>query len=147
MNFVPQIFQTLEHYIFVYLFVWGFLSRSRYFHSYTDVAITIEGLTNLSYARHSWPLNSEGSIAWLTYCDTGHSFIMVICEDPWHSHLLPSVWQWGCHYLFFFLLRSVAAGIRTSNLLLEGRTLRGLHNKEVYEDKFSSSDTSINIMG
>ena len=21
-------------------------------------------------------------------------------EDPWHSYLLPSVWQWSCHYLF-----------------------------------------------
>ena len=28
-----------------------------------------------------------------TYCDTGHSFIMVISEDPWHSHLLPGIWQ------------------------------------------------------
>ena len=35
-----------------------------------------------------------------TYCDTGHPFIMVISEDPWHSHLLPSVWQCSCHYLF-----------------------------------------------
>ena len=26
-----------------------------------------------------------------TYCDTRHPFIMVISEDPWHSHLLPSV--------------------------------------------------------
>ena len=33
-------------------------------------------------------------------CDTGHLFIMVISEDPWHSHLMPSVWQWSCHYLF-----------------------------------------------
>ena len=28
-----------------------------------------------------------------SYCDTSHPFIMVIFEDPWHSHLLPSVWQ------------------------------------------------------
>ena len=26
-----------------------------------------------------------------TYYDTGHPFIMVISEDPWHSYLLPSV--------------------------------------------------------
>ena len=24
---------------------------------------------------------------------------MVISEDSWHSNLLPSVWQWSCHYL------------------------------------------------
>ena len=30
-----------------------------------------------------------------------HPAIMVISKDPWHSHLhvLPSVWQWSCHYL------------------------------------------------
>ena len=37
---------------------------------------------------------------------------MVISEDPWHSHLLPNVWQWGCHCLFL-RLRSVATGDRT----------------------------------
>ena len=26
-----------------------------------------------------------------TYCNKGQPFIMVISEDPWHSHLLPSV--------------------------------------------------------
>ena len=36
-----------------------------------------------------------------THCDTGLPFIMVISENPWHSHLLPVVWQWSCHYLFF----------------------------------------------
>ena len=29
--------------------------------------------------------------------------MMVISDDPWHSHLLPSVWQWSCHYLFLRL--------------------------------------------
>ena len=33
----------------------------------------------------------EGSLMCHTYCDTNQSFIMVISEDPWHSHLLPSV--------------------------------------------------------
>ena len=33
----------------------------------------------------------EGSLTCHTYCDTNQSFIMVISEDPWHSHLLPSV--------------------------------------------------------
>ena len=30
-----------------------------------------------------------GCLACHTYYDTGHPFIMVISEDPWHSHLLP----------------------------------------------------------
>ena len=39
-------------------------------------------------------------------------FIMVISEDPWHSHLLTSIWRWSCQDLFL-LLRSVATGNRT----------------------------------
>ena len=27
---------------------------------------------------------------------------MVISEDPWPSHLLLRVWQWGCHYTCFY---------------------------------------------
>ena len=73
------------------LFVWGFSSHSKIFHSFGDVTITSGGLQILTYARHSWPLSSDGSLANHTYCDTGHPFIMVISEDPWHSHLMPSV--------------------------------------------------------
>ena len=58
--------------------------------SYGDVTITGDGLQILTYVRHSWPLSSEGSLACHTYCDTGHTFIMVISEDPWHSHLFSS---------------------------------------------------------
>ena len=72
------------------------------------------------YARHLWPLSSESSLACHTYWDTGHPFIMAISADPWHSHLLPSVWQWSCHYLFI-RLRSVASWIRTPNLPLANK--------------------------
>ena len=63
-------------------------------------------------------------LVYLTCCDRGHPFIfrMVISEDPWHSHLLPSVWQWKCHNLFV-QLRTVTAGIRTPNLQHARRTL------------------------
>ena len=60
-----------------------------------DVTIACKGLQILTYARHLWPLSSEGSLACHTYCDTGDPFIMVISEDPWHSHLMPSGWQWS----------------------------------------------------
>ena len=88
--------------LFVCLFVW---SLSRLVHSYGDVIITCEGLQILTYARHSLPLSSEGSLECHTYCDTGLPFIMVISKDPCHSHLLPSVW----HYLFLRLM-SVTTG-------------------------------------
>ena len=42
------------------LLVWALSSHSRIFHSYGDVTITGEGLQILTYARHSWPLSSEG---------------------------------------------------------------------------------------
>ena len=41
---------------------------------------------NLTYTWHWWLLSSESFLAWHTYCDTGHPFIMVIFEDPWQSH-------------------------------------------------------------
>ena len=41
--------------------------------------------------RYSLGLNSGGSLACHTFCDTGHPFKMVISEDFWHSHLLPAV--------------------------------------------------------
>ena len=72
------------------LFAWVLSSHSRIFHPYGDVTITGERLQILTYARHSWPLSSEGSLACHTYYDTERPFIMVISEDPWHSHLLPS---------------------------------------------------------
>ena len=49
-----------------------FSSHSRIFPSYGDVTITGEGLNVLTYARHSWRLSSEASLACHTYCDTGH---------------------------------------------------------------------------
>ena len=59
-----------------------FLSHSIIFQSYGDVTITAEGLHILTFARHSWPLNSEGLLACNTNCDTGHPFIMVIPKYP-----------------------------------------------------------------
>ena len=61
---------------FLYLFVWGFSLHSRIFHSYGDVTITGEGLQVLTYARHSWPISSEGSLACHPYCDTWQPFIL-----------------------------------------------------------------------
>ena len=77
------------------MFVWVFSPIRELFTHFGDITITA---ANLTFTRSSWPLSSEGSITCHTYCDTGQLFI--ISEDPWHSHLLPSVCQWSCHYLF-----------------------------------------------
>ena len=39
---------------------------------------------NLNYARHLLLKSIEGSLVCYTYCYTGHPFIMVISENPWH---------------------------------------------------------------
>ena len=80
------------------VFVWFFLSHSRIVHSVWRRHHYLWSAAILTFTRSSWPLSSEGSITCHTYCDTGQLFI--ISEDPWHSHLLPSVCQWSCHYLF-----------------------------------------------
>ena len=43
------------------------------------------------------PIEQRGFFSVHIYCDTEHPFIMVISKDPWHSHLLSSMWQWSCH--------------------------------------------------
>ena len=91
-------FYSHQHYrVFRFFSSWFFVLLEN-FHSYGDVTITGERLQILIYARHLWPLSSEGSFAYHTYCDTGYPFIMVISEDPWQSHLLPSV-CWHSHLL------------------------------------------------
>ena len=42
------------------LFVWGFSSHSRIFHSYGDVIITSEELQVLNCTRRSWLLSNQG---------------------------------------------------------------------------------------
>ena len=63
-------------FVFVFLFLWSLSSHSRIFHSYGDINIAGEGLQTLIYARHSWPLSSEGSLTSHNFCDMGLPFIM-----------------------------------------------------------------------
>ena len=41
--------------------------------------------------------------------------LKMISEDPWHSHILPCIWQWSCHYIFQGLMSATAEN-RTPNL-------------------------------
>ena len=59
---------------------------------YSNGTITGEGLQMLTYARRPSPLSSDGSLT----CQT---FRKVFSEGPQHSHTMPSVWQWSCHFL------------------------------------------------
>ena len=118
----------LRYCLFVCIF---FSSHSRIFHSYGDVTITSEGLQILTYAWHSWPLRSEGSLTCHTYCDTGHSFIMVISEEPWHSHILPSVWQWNVTTCFYYLGLS-RLGFEHPTFRKRGKRSNPLHHRRGY---------------
>ena len=80
------------------------------------ISITHEELQIFTYTWHLWSLNSESSLACHYHCDTGH------------SHLMPSVWQWSCHYLLLWL-RFIAAGIRTPNLPRGERSNRLRHRR------------------
>ena len=85
----------------------GVSSHSRISHSYGDLSITDEGckfwpmLTLM--AIEQWGLEQWGFFSVHAYCDTGHPLKMVISEELWHLHLLLTVWQWSCHYLFLRL--------------------------------------------
>ena len=74
-------------------------------------------------AIEHWGFYSMPHLLW-----HGHPFMMVIFEDPLHSHLLPSVWQWSWHYLFL-RLRSVAAEIRAPNLPRERERINLIFNE------------------
>ena len=98
-----------------------FTYRSRIFHLVGDAPFPVKGSKFWpmfgTYAIEQW-----GSLACQTNCDIGDSFIMVIFEDPWHSHLMLNVLQWRCQYLFKEFM-SVEVWIRTPNLPQAGRTL------------------------
>ena len=119
--------------MFLCLFVWVFSSHSRVFYSFGDVTIACEGLQVLTFARLSWPLSSEGSLACHTYCDRGHRFRASVRTRD--THLLPSVRQWSCHYLFL-QFKCVAAGIQTPNLpLSSGHVKQGLMSWWVWHNE------------
>ena len=103
------------------LFVWG-LSHSRIVHPYGDVTIAGERAANFDHCSALMAIEQWGFFSVQHLLDTGYPFIMVISEDPWHSHLLSSVSQLSCYYLVL-RLRYVAAGILTPNLALAGPTL------------------------
>ena len=94
--FNAHVYWTFEGNVSVFTF-WGLmfvcliLCLGFYFWRLRPLTNIGERLNILTYTLHSWPLNSDGSLAFRFYCDRGHPFKMIISKDPWHSHLLPNV--------------------------------------------------------
>ena len=113
-----------SYFKFLSAWFWGVPQQNKYFQitTYGGGDPSLIRYSSKTYARHPLSLSSEeDSLTGHIYCETGHPFLLVISEDPWHSHL-PSAWQWYCHYLLF-RLRSASAGIWTLNHPLSGPTL------------------------
>ena len=91
--------RLVVYWLFVCLFVCVLVVsfRSRIFHWYGDVTIMIANfdICLTLMAIEQWGFFSVSHLLW-----PGDPFIMVISEDAWHSHLLPSVSQWICFYDF-----------------------------------------------
>ena len=68
-------------------------------HSVTDrlLKVIIQAQFSLNWKEGFLPL---GPFVFNTYFDTEYPLRLIILDDPWHSHILPSVWQVRCHYLF-----------------------------------------------
>ena len=127
--------------LFVCLFGVYRLTREFFTHMETS-PLPMKGCKILTYARHSWLLSSEGSLACHTHCDTGLPFIMVISEDPWHSHLLPNVWQWSCHYRFYDVGLS-RLGFENPTFRLRGQRSNSLRHRRGRADIVIESSSYI----
>ena len=82
----------------------------------------------LTYTRHSWPLNSEGSLACNTYCDAGHPFIMVISEDH-DTHTYCRAFGSRSVTICFFGLGMPRLGFEHPNVLLKGERSNPLRHR------------------
>ena len=75
-----------------------------------------------------WSLSSVGSLVYRTNCDTGHSFLMVISEGLWHSHLLPSVGS-GAFTTYFYDLCLLRLRYQHPTLRMRGKRFYGLRHR------------------
>ena len=69
---------------------------------------------------------------------------MVISEDPWPSHKMPRVWQWSCHYLFFYDLGLSRLGFEHWTFHLRANSLIIFDiGPAILEENIFKSDKSI----
>ena len=79
--------------VYSHVCLFGVLRPTQEF--FTHIGTSLLSLKGFKF----WPiLGTHGhwavrvlKLAYHTYCDMGHPLIMIISEDTWHSHLLPSV--------------------------------------------------------
>ena len=96
---------------------------------YGDVTIGDEELQILTYAWNllfALPLSSEGSLACQIFCDTGHPFIMVICEDPWQSY---QAFSNGAVTTYFYDLGLSQLGFEHPTFRLRGKLSNQLRHR------------------
>ena len=87
-----------------------------------------EELQILTYAWHSWPLSSEGSLACYTYCDTGHRLQW---SSPRTRDTRAYCWAFGNGAVTtYFNDGPVAVGIRI--LCLQGKFSNWLRHCQGY---------------
>ena len=99
--YISQNKSSLYSYVCLIVCCLGYVVRPNWeIFTHLETTIISEGLQILTYTWQSWPLSIEGSLTCLTYCDKDHPFITVTSDEPWHTHLLQSIWQWCYHYLF-----------------------------------------------
>ena len=100
-----------------------FLSHLRIFHSYGEVTITNEGLQNLDLCSALMAIQQWGRVC-VPLAPTVTRSICLYRSSPRtrDTHTFVERWQRDCHYLFLRLM-SVAARIRTPNILHARRTL------------------------
>ena len=78
--------------------MWSLSSHSRIFTHIETSLLPVKGCKFWPMlGSWSWPLSSEGSLMCHTY--------LVISEDPWHSHLLSSVWHLLQDITFLFMAK------------------------------------------
>ena len=97
------------------------------FHLYGDVTIASEGLQIWSYARHLWPLISEGSLT--RHCNTGLPFIMVISERTRDTYTCFRAFGSGA--VSTWRLRSVANGIEPRSPACEANAATAAVKREL----------------
>ena len=97
---------------------------------------TGEGLQILTYAQRLWPLSSEGSLTYNTYCDTGHPFIMVISdrENPWHSHLYCRAFRSGALTTCFYDLGLSQMGFKHPTFRSQGQGSNPLRQRRIIKE-------------
>ena len=103
----------------VCVFLWTFLSYLRIFHSFRQVTITCEYWpTNVDLNSANMAIEQWGFFNVHTYCDTGQVLIMVISENPWHSHLFR---MFGSEAVLPVLKTKGGPGRRSNTDLLHAR--------------------------